>query len=334
MSRVDDERDAARDAARRSEDRHQQRLKNERASKDKAAFAALVEDRKQTIDAATRRSALREAIARMMDVGGRKAATAQARVLAMQAGHAEAEGQAAADLKQAATEAGHAARTLEAGYGDARQSETAAVLAESMHDRQSAAGEQQQRFDEHAHANRRQARQAETLRDDGKAEDRRQSSGAAPRGGVDDGTVDRDGGGKSGGGGDQSSPQQGKNGQGTPGFRLNPALLPPPPVAVKKDMAGSERFRRLAAELAQKIVERARVGVNAAGLAEFQIDLRSNVLSGLQIRVSSRGGKISAIFQGRDPAVLRQLRDHAESLKEALKSRGLALEELKIEAID
>lgn len=135
---------------------------------------------------------------------------------------------------------------------------------------------------------------------------------------------------KKGGGQDQKDDQDGKN--LAPSFRLNPALLAPVPVAQPKETSASERLRALANEIAQKIVERVRIGTNAAGAAEFQIELKSTVLSGLSIKISGGKGRIKALFQGRDREVLKMLQEQSEGLEAALKSRGLVLEELKIEA--
>jgi flagellar hook-length control protein FliK len=104
------------------------------------------------------------------------------------------------------------------------------------------------------------------------------------------------------------------------------------PVAKPKPTAGSERLRAIANEIAQKIVERVRVGTNAAGNAEFQIDLRSDVLSGLSIKLSAKNGKIHAVFSGGDRDVLKMLEEQREGLKNALAGRGLTLEDLRIEA--
>lgn len=141
------------------------------------------------------------------------------------------------------------------------------------------------------------------------------------------GGVDRDGGNKKQGG-DQGS----KDGDASQSFRLNPALLAPPPIAKPKDSGASARLRALANEIAQKIVERVRVGRNAAGEAEFQISLRSNVLSGLDIRVAGSKGRIKAVFSGKDREVLKLLEEKKDELSRALKGRGLVLEELRIEA--
>lgn len=138
-----------------------------------------------------------------------------------------------------------------------------------------------------------------------------------------------DGGGGKGSGGGDSNPGDGGMG---PGFRFNPALMAPVPVAQARDNSASERLRKVFQEIAQKIVEHVRVGTNAAGKSEFQIDLRSNVLSGLSIKLSSGGnGKISASFSGSDREVLKLLEENKEGLQKALGSRGLTLESLKIE---
>jgi hypothetical protein len=137
------------------------------------------------------------------------------------------------------------------------------------------------------------------------------------------------GGGK--GAGQSGQDQQGKPGGAPSPFRLNPALMAPTPVARPRDMAGSARLRAVANEIAQKIVERVRVGENAAGKAEFQIDLRSNVLSGLSIKVSGSNGKIKAVFSGNDRDVLKMIEEQADTLKQALGGRGLKLDELKFE---
>ena len=131
-------------------------------------------------------------------------------------------------------------------------------------------------------------------------------------------------------GGGQKDQQGGSTNLGG-GFRFNPALMAPVPVARPRENSGSERLRQIANEIAQKIVERVRVGTNASGAAEFQIDLRSNVLSGLSIKVSGGRGKIKLAFSGTDKEVLKALGESAEDLKQALGGRGLKLDELRIE---
>jgi len=113
----------------------------------------------------------------------------------------------------------------------------------------------------------------------------------------------------------------------------NPALMEPAPVVRPKSTGDSERLRRLASEIAQKIVERVRVGTNKAGNAEFQIDLRSDVLAGLSLKVSSSGGKISVVFSGSDKNALKTVEEQSEALRNALDVRGLTLTDFKLEMI-
>jgi hypothetical protein len=116
-----------------------------------------------------------------------------------------------------------------------------------------------------------------------------------------------------------------------PGFRFNPALQAPVPVAKTKEASGSERLRKVANELAQKIVEKVRIGTNAAGKTEFQIDLKGDVLAGLSVKVSAKNGKISAVFSGSNKDILKMIEEQGEALKAALGARGLTLEDFKTE---
>jgi hypothetical protein len=165
---------------------------------------------------------------------------------------------------------------------------------------------------------------------DAKADDHSSDMRAAGRAGQKGALkTDADAGGGQGGG-SKDGKQGGEAGAAAAGFRFNPALMAPVPVAQPK--ANTDRLRAIANEIAQKIVEKVRVGTNGAGQAEFQIDLRSNVLSGLSIKLSAKNGKIQAVFSGRDRDVLKMIEEQSEGLKTALQSRGLKLEELRFEA--
>ena len=69
---------------------------------------------------------------------------------------------------------------------------------------------------------------------------------------------------------------------------------------------------------------------NAAGKTEFQVDLKDNVLSGLTIKVSSSGGKIKAVFSGKDPKVLKLVGEQAEQLKKALAGRDYIMGDFSV----
>jgi hypothetical protein len=124
-----------------------------------------------------------------------------------------------------------------------------------------------------------------------------------------------------------------KDSGGQPGsFRLPPsALMAPPPLAVPKEAPQLSRLRALAQEIAEKIVKAARVGVNKLGLPEFQMELKSDILQGLKVKVSGRHGRIRAHFSSRDPKVLKQLRGEIDGLRAALSARGLKVDALEIE---
>jgi len=139
------------------------------------------------------------------------------------------------------------------------------------------------------------------------------------------------GGGGMGGGSNKDQQGDGQGAASAQGFRLNPALMAPVAVAQPRTGAMSEKLRALANEIAQKIVQNVRVGTNRAGEAEFQIDLKSSVLKGLQIKVSGRRGKITCVFSGQDAEVLKLIKQNAEGLKQTLQGRGLTLAELRIE---
>lgn len=160
-----------------------------------------------------------------------------------------------------------------------------------------------------------------------RGESSKQGLGGSARG-KGDLKAERDGsgGGQKGNGGDKKDGNDAAN-----SFRLNPALMAPVAVAKPKETGANARLRALANEIAQKIVERVRVGTNAAGQAEFQIDLRSNVLAGLSIKVSGGNGRIKAVFSGNDREVLKMLEEQKDGLKNALAGRGLKLEELRVE---
>jgi hypothetical protein len=139
------------------------------------------------------------------------------------------------------------------------------------------------------------------------------------------------GGGGMGGGGKEKDGDGGQGAASAQGFRLNPALMAPVAVAQPRTGVMSDKLRALANEIAQKIVQNVRVGTNRAGEAEFQIDLKSSVLNGLQIKVSGKHGKITAVFSGKDAEVLKLIKQNADGLKSALQGRGLMLAELRIE---
>ncbi|HEY3448517.1 MAG TPA: flagellar hook-length control protein FliK [Myxococcales bacterium] len=175
----------------------------------------------------------------------------------------------------------------------------------------------------------KESQSASNQKGDAKSEETGQAAGAAAGkkgGGVKRaGDDDRDSGGK--------NKDQGSSKDNAPtAFRLPPAaLMAPPPLARPKD-AGGARMSSITKEIVDKIVSRVLVGQNAAGAAEFRIDLKSSVLKGLSIKVSGgRGKKIRAVFSGSDHEVLEALERSKSDLIDALEARGLKLEDLAFE---
>ncbi len=336
MSRVEDDREAARQAARAAEQRRLDESKKKDRVQADGVFSKLVgqakdEKRAGQQQQTAKESNARSAIAALLEQA--ESASAQAGEAAEHAGLESQRqqqgfqgrlGQKGLDerLRQGSRSEGQHAEKLKllADQGDSQatagRSNDAQHAGASTEARKADAKAGRERIDE-----RREASEA--------AKSGKAVSGAEGKGDASELKSDADKGGQQGGGGGKD---EGKGGAGAPGFRFNPALMAPVPVAQKKDVSGSERLRKIANELAQKIVERVRVGTNALGRAEFQIDMRSDVLSGLTVKVSSHQGKIKAVFSGSDRDVLKLIEQQGEALQAALSARGLSLEEFKVEA--
>jgi hypothetical protein len=328
MSRVDDDRDAARVAARLAEaKRNEESQKNKKAAENNA-FSKLVQGQKKEAQVRQDHNLARSAIAQLLE--------------AAETGHADAAKQADRGAQGTQQESAFKSKL---GVKDQEGQVHQNNRAEGEHVGQSRAeGEQStnqtassRQADQSSNTRGAQSRGADAKVSRERLEERKeagesptgtQSSGA--RGEKGDLKTDTD----KGGGQHQGGSKDGKDGAASanPGFRFNPALMAPVPVAKTKEASGSERLRKVANEVAQKIVDRVRIGTNAAGKMEFQIDLKSDVLSGLSVKVSARNGKISAVFQGSDKDVLKMIEEQGEALKAALGARGLSLEDFKIEA--
>ena len=334
MSRVDDDRDAARVTERLM----QAKRAEESKAKDKAGaasqFSKLVQGQKaaaqatagQKAQAQTQESSnsTRSAIAKMLgDSDAQKAeggknegarqekTTTQARVGSR--GLEDKVRQSSSD------ESGDSGRVKESGT----QGQMQTCSARSA--------------DQSSSASRTEGRGADAQTSNARLEDRKESSdsasskagaaGGSARAEKGDLKTDADK-----GGGQQGGKDKGGEPAAAASFRFNPALMAPVSVAKPNPTQSSDKLRKAAAEIAQKIVERVRVGTNATGKMEFQIDLKNDVLGGMSVKVSSKNGKITAVFSGSDKDVLKMLEEQSESLKTALSARGLTLETLKTEA--
>lgn len=79
-----------------------------------------------------------------------------------------------------------------------------------------------------------------------------------------------------------------------------------------------------------KIVDQARVGVNATGAPEFQFDLKGDVLGGLKMRISMEDGGVKATFIAENSDVRKLIDGNIDDLKKALAEKGINLKELEI----
>lgn len=304
MSRVDDDRDAARLAQRLAEQRQKEQRRTDQRAAD-SAFAKLIQGQKQAEAEKPRPQRSAEGGTRPQPSGaGKKDQPRQPSAPAPSPFASRlTDSEATSQLKQRSQQG----QELE---GQGRGA-----------DRASGRGKSESRKGDAAVTER-------TLKE--RSSDGETSGVSALEGGRRDATPlraqgdrGRGGGGKDGESKDGGGPQA--------GFRFNPALMAPVPVAAPKDTARLEKLRKLADEIAQKIVERARVGTNAAGQAEMQIDLRSTVLSGLSMKISCSGGRIRASFTATDREVIKMLRENEGALRSTLEGKGLRLEEFKVE---
>ncbi len=326
MSRVDDERDAARVAARLAEAKRVEEASRSKKVVESNTFSKLVQGEKKTAQGAQENKLARSAIAQLLDAAevdqGKEAKQLEHGVASSVQEHALAtRGQEKKAVVAVRTE-GQRSTQLKSQEGQ----ENSGVSENKRVDQTVSADHSAGRSSDAQSSRERLAER----RASGEADTREAGQGVSQGGESGDLKADAD----KGGGQQQGGSKEGKDGGGAsnPSFRFNPALMAPVPVAKTKDTSGSERLRKVANELAQKIVDKVRIGTNAAGKVEFQVDLRSDVLSGLSVKVSAHNGKISAVFQGTDKDVLKMIDDQSEVLKNALGLRGLTLEELKFEA--
>ena len=333
MSRVDDDRDAARVQARLAEaKRNEEGLKTKKATENNA-FSKLVQGQKKDVQAKQEGNLARSAIAQLLE--------------AAEAGHADE----AKHLDQGAQGAhqesafksklgarGQEQKVQQNTRSDGKQTEQ--VKEQGGHENVQTANSRS--ADQSGNAKAAQGRSGDAKVSRERLDERKEAgesssssatagaAGASGKGEKGEIKTDTDKGG--GGQGGSKDKDGGGAAAANPGFRFNPALMQPMSVAKAKEASGSERLRKVANELAQKIVENVRIGTNAMGKTEFQIDLKGDVLAGLSVKVSAKNGKISAVFSGSDKDILKMIEEQGDALKAALGARGLTLEDFKTES--
>lgn len=83
-------------------------------------------------------------------------------------------------------------------------------------------------------------------------------------------------------------------------------------------------------QMMEQIVQDVRLGINAQGLAEFQFDLKSDVLEGLKLKISTKDGQVSATFIAENIHVKEAIDQGAQELIQALQDRGLEVANLQV----
>ncbi|MBL8916488.1 MAG: flagellar hook-length control protein FliK [Archangium sp.] len=332
MSRVEDDRDAARMAAKLAEAKRTEEAQKNKKATENNAFSKLMQGQKKEAAQAQEGNLARSAIAQLLEQAETQHAgeARHTQEKGAQGTQQESAFKGKLGTKQQESNVQQKTRNegqqVQSGRSDAQQS-----TAQTANSRQA---------DQSGNSKAAQSRGADSKANVERLEERKEASDAnssnatqgasGARGEKGDIKADADKGGGQQGGGDKG--KDGNSAAANPGFRFNPALMQPVPVSKTKEASGSDRLRKVANEVAQKIVDKVRVGTNAMGRSEFQIDLKSDVLSGLSVKVSAHNGKISAVFQGSDKDVLKMIEEQGEALKAALGARGLSLEDFKIEA--
>lgn len=330
MSRVDDDRDAARVAARLAEaKRNDESQKNKKAAEGNA-FSKLVAGQKKEAQVRQEQNVGRSAIAQLLEAAEAHSADEAKHLSEHGTEHTQQESAFKSKLGTQGREQRLNQNTRTTGeQGQQVKEQSQQGTAQTANARQS---------DQAGSAKGAEGRRADSKVSSEKLDERKEASesSSSSQGGSVGGASREKGDIKADAdkGGGQQGQKDGKDGASAanPSFRFNPALMAPVSVAKTKEASGSDRLRKVANELAQKIVERVRIGTNAAGKMEFQIDLKSDVLSGLSLKISAHNGKIKAVFQGSDKEVLKMIEEQGEALKAALGARGLTLEDMKIEA--
>lgn len=334
MSRVDDDRDAARVAERLMQAKRAEESKGKDKAGAASTFSKLVQGQK---------TAQQQLSGQKANTQGQETANSTRSAIAQMLGKSDekqVEGGKAEGSRQdrTHTQSRLGSKSFEDKVQQSSSNESAAT------GRAKEAGDQGQMqttsartSDQSSSASRTEGRSADAQTSNARLEDRKESSdsaasklgGASGSARAEKGDLKTD---ADKGGGQQGGKDKGGEAAAAPAFRFNPALMAPVSVQKKNETQSSDKLRKAAAEIAAKIVERVRVGTNAMGKMEFQIDLKNDVLGGMSVKVSSKNGKISAVFSGSDKDVLKMLEEQSEALKTALGARGLTLESLKTEA--
>ena len=111
------------------------------------------------------------------------------------------------------------------------------------------------------------------------------------------------------------------------GLLQAPPTMPDQPIQVGQ--VESKRIVAVPPEV-QQLVREISVVVNTAGKQQVHIELNSNVMQGLHIRIERQEGAISIQFQSSSPDVARTLLRNADALSQGLVDRGLNVADIRV----
>ena len=102
-----------------------------------------------------------------------------------------------------------------------------------------------------------------------------------------------------------------------------------PDQSIQTGQGESKRMVAVPPEV-QQLVREISVVVNAAGKQQVHIELNSNVMQGLHIRIERQEGAITIQFQSSSDDVSRLLLKNADALSQGLADRGVNLADIRV----
>lgn len=112
-------------------------------------------------------------------------------------------------------------------------------------------------------------------------------------------------------------------------FHLPPPVLHPPPPIVRPAGPRAELVEAAQA-IADRVVQAVSLQADPAGRLEFVLDLRPEVLGGLEVRVRMEAGRVHALFAAQQPEVRAVIEAQVGVLRQALERRGLQVGDIEV----
>lgn len=127
-----------------------------------------------------------------------------------------------------------------------------------------------------------------------------------------------------------SAPRAGEDaGIGLAPFRVAPSVLQPPPPVVRP-VVDRSALVEAAQAIADRIVGAVRLEAAPTGRLELVLELRPEVLGGMEIRVRVEAGRVHAVLAVQQPEVRAALEAQVVVLRQALADRGLRVGEVVV----